>query len=312
LIVLHPGLIDDLVEFPDYESIASRPLFSFDVDPAKTQLVKPIGVYRFREKVSCGLKSCHQQHFRGLVVLTRDGGEVNIGHLCGKKHFGEEFGVYANMVQRFMKRKSHIEVIRQLKAVAGRHLGRIQELRSQERGGEWLVHTMRNLRERLPGDAMQALHDAARRGEVEVFEDVLVEGEEADLQREFGMRNAWGGRSGPTFRRESRGRIVGARIWAKEPGSALWSLAVDIRSVLELDVIACPRKSLPRAADIAAQAESRLAECEALVEAGRRFFTEENIRRLRFLPRVFQSSRPALESLSLTLIAPRAQKPRAA
>jgi hypothetical protein len=53
------------------------------------------------------------------------------------------------------------------------------------------------------------------------------------------------------------------------------------------------RQGLQWAADVATQAESRLAECEALIEAGRRYFTEENIYRLRFLPRVFQSSRHA-------------------
>jgi hypothetical protein len=53
-----------------------------------------------------------------------------------------------------------------------------------------------------------------------------------------------------------------------------------------------------------ATARGRLAECEALIEAGRRFFTEENIYRLRFLPRVFQSSRFALERLRMNQITP--------
>ena len=93
-------------------------------------------------------------------------------------------------------------------------------------------------------------------------------------------------------------------IWRKEPHVALASLANLINEVLVVDPLSCHHTRLKWAADVAAQVESRLAECEKLIEAGRRFFTEENIHRLRFLPRVFQSSRPALERLHLYMVVP--------
>jgi hypothetical protein len=307
LIVLHPGLTEDLIEFQSLDEITSRAAFARDIDPATTKLVKPIGIYRFREIVSCGLKSCHQPHRKGLVVLTADGEEVNIGHLCGKKHSPEEFAVYWNAAHRYTTRKLHVDVIREFKAVARRHLARIEQLQMQDKGAVWIENAMRRLREAIPGDAHQSLCAAARRGEEEVFEEVRIYGEEAERERQFGMRTSWGGGRAPTIRRESRGRIVGARIWHKEPHSALWSLEADIKEALVLDPLTCGGKKLRWAADVATQAERRLAECEALIEAGRRFFTEDNIRRLRFLPRVFESSRPALERLSLSMIVSRSK-----
>ena len=313
MIVLHPGLTEDLIEFQSWDEITTRPSFAREgVDPETTKLLKPIGIYRFREHVSCGLQSCHQWHFRGLVVLTADGEEVNIGHLCGRKHFPEEWGVYWNTAQRYTTRKLHVDVIRQFKAVAPRHLARIEELRREQKGALWLEQMMRGLRDHITGDVVQALCDAARRGDVKVSEEVRVYGEEAERERAFGVQSSLGGGRGPAFRTESRGRIVGASIWQTEPHSALWSLEVDIGEVLSLDPLACSGKKLRRATDVATQAESRLTECQQLIEAGRRFFTDENLRRLQFLPRIYQSSLPALQQLSVARIAPRARKNRAA
>ncbi len=305
MIVLHPGLTEDLIEFQSWEEITTRPAFAHGgVDPHTTKLLKPIGIYRFRENIACGLQSCHQPHLKGLVVLTADGEEVNIGHFCGRKHFPEEWGVYWNTAQRYTTRRVQVDVIRGLKAVGRRYLARIEELRTQEKGAAWIEQAMRRLRNAIPGDAHVALCDAARRGEMEVFEEVRVHGEEAEIQRQFGLRSSWGGGGGAGVRLESRGHVEGAMIWRKEPHVALSSLADVINEVLVLDPLHCHRKRLAWAAEVATQAEGRLAECEELIEAGQRFFTEENIRRLRFLPRVFQSSRPALERLHLSIVVP--------
>ena len=229
MIVLHPSLTEDLIEFQSWDEIVNRPAFAREgVDLATTKLLRPIGIYpRFRESVGCGLKSCHRPHRRGLVVLTADGEEVNIGHLCGRKHFPEEFGVYWNMAQRYTARRVQVDAIRQLKTVARRHLARIEELRAQDNGGAWIEQAMQRLRNAIPGDAHMALCEAARRGEIDVYEEVRLRGEEADMQRHFAVRTSTGG-SGSGVRREPRGRIEGAMIWRKEPHVALASLANDI------------------------------------------------------------------------------------
>jgi hypothetical protein len=299
MILLHPNLGDDFVEFLEYSQIVNRPNFCPDVDSTKVQLVKPIGAYRFREKVKCGLKDCHQPHHKGLVVHTSDGHEVNIGGYCGRTHFGESFSVLFNLAQRFEARRHHVQKVRELKAIGSRLLAQIDAFIDAPDGGRWMNRMGRRLRELLPGDAVQALTSIARRGEAEVFEEIHASDRDAELQRVMGVRSSWNTwhsrRDDPVVKQESRGHLVGLRAFVDDPGTALYSLRGDLERVLALEPINCKPKDVRAAADFAVGVESRIAELERLLHAGRRFYTYDNLRLLRYLPRLFRSTRTELE-----------------
>lgn len=53
-----------------------------------------IGDYEFTsaEALTCGLSTCHREHWHGFVVATRDGFETHIGRDCAKRHCGLNWG----------------------------------------------------------------------------------------------------------------------------------------------------------------------------------------------------------------------------
>lgn len=299
MIVLHPSLTDELVEFTDVESITTRQRYAPDVDPSKVTLLKPIGVYRFRDKIPCGLKNCHTPHNRGLVALTSDHTEVNIGHICGKRHFGETFTVLFRDASRRKDRKFYLQAIRDLKAIAGRQQEAMHALMEADKGARWCSRAARKFRDTIPYDAFEALRDMARRGEAELYEEIEVAGESADIARELGLRSSWGGSArGPAIKRHFRGRLAGLESLTMDAGKLLYDLQQEFAAFLMVDPVNCKSKDVKAAADFAAQFASRLAQVEALVESGKRFFTTGNFQRFKYLPRITDSTRRSLESLA--------------
>ena len=297
MIVSHPSLIDDLVEFPDVESIKALPNYTADVDPRSVTLKKPIGVYRFRDKIPCGLKSCHTPHFKGLVVQTSEGTAVNIGNICGRKHFGEHFGVLLQMAVRFDQRKFHIAKVRELKAVAGRHKEHMADLMDAPMGAAWCTRARRRFEAAVPSDAIQAVRDLARRGDPAVYEEIRLRGEDAEIARMFGVRSSQGGASREQVRRRFKGNLKGLEMWAEDPGRLLYELQRELDEFLTLDPINCKAKALRTAADLAVAFEGRLKRIEEQLEAAPRFFGPENLVLLRYLSGIGTKTRGFLESL---------------
>lgn len=298
MIKLHPGLTDDLIEFATFEEIASRSAYSADVNPASVQLTQPIGVYRFRDKVACGLKNCHTPHNRGLVVLVSDGSEVNIGHICGRKHFGDTYRQIANIAHRAQTRKVHRAVIQEIRAVSARTLTKITELMDGPRGAVWCFRAKRRMERALPDDAINSIKDLARRGDAVVYEYTRVSGDEADLRRELGIRSSGGRAYGAeTVAHTRRGALQGLEIWNRDPARELYEVKEGLEALIKLDTIECPRKLLKEMADFASQVNSRVALAEALIQQGQRFFTPDNFGLLQYLPRISDSTSRVLRQL---------------
>lgn len=312
MIVAHPNAIEDLAEFPDFASIQALPHFAGDVDPAAVSLVKPIGVYRFRDKVPCGLKSCHTPHLKGLVALTSHGTAVNIGNICGRNHFGEQFAVLLRMAVRYDQRRFQINKVRELKAVAGRYRIEMESLMQSPKGAAWCNRACRRLSDLLPSDALHALKEMARRGESSVYEEIHLTGEEAWLSRQLGTRSSQGFGSREAVRRNYKGQLVGIAVWNDDPGRSLYLLQEELESFLKVDPMNCKAKELRHAADFAATFESRLTKVREQVDAARRFFTPETFARLRYLSGITAGTRTLLESLDWDFAEGKPRKSRAA
>ena len=80
----------ELFVFESHEAITSRPRYRKTLDHAQHALKRIVGQYDFPPSLAwpCGLQSCRTPHQTGFVVETTDGYETNIGHICGKNHFG--------------------------------------------------------------------------------------------------------------------------------------------------------------------------------------------------------------------------------
>lgn len=80
----------ELFVFESHEAVTSRPRYRGTLDPAQHALKRIVGQYDFPRSLAwpCGLQGCRTPHQTGFVVETTDGYETNIGHICGKNHFG--------------------------------------------------------------------------------------------------------------------------------------------------------------------------------------------------------------------------------
>ena len=65
--------------------------FKNKIDPSKSRFDHAIGFYTKKEPVHCGLTNCNHPHNKGVVIKFINGDITNIGHICGKKHYGVEF-----------------------------------------------------------------------------------------------------------------------------------------------------------------------------------------------------------------------------
>lgn len=75
----------------DWQSLMSRDGFQSIVDLTGKKLMDAFGYYELGEKIPCGKKNCRTKHYKGVLVVTEDGIETNIGHDCGFAAFGVKF-----------------------------------------------------------------------------------------------------------------------------------------------------------------------------------------------------------------------------
>ncbi|MEF9443407.1 hypothetical protein OWT26_25875 [Burkholderia sp. 1A5] len=98
-----------LIRVDTWDAILERAGFTNDLDPKQHELKAIIGRYAFRDKLRCGLSSCHTPHNRGYIVVTKSGLETNIGKDCGKTHFGVDFNDMSRQFERDVTEKENRE-----------------------------------------------------------------------------------------------------------------------------------------------------------------------------------------------------------
>lgn len=135
------GLI--LVE--SWGEIESRPGFIGDLNPGSHKLKSIIGRYVFAEKIRCGLSNCHTPHAKGYIVVTEDGHETNIGKDCGKTYFGVDFEILSRKFDRDLTASENRETLASFSFHVEDIEKRIHDLRTSERGADWVYKNIRPL-----------------------------------------------------------------------------------------------------------------------------------------------------------------------
>lgn len=122
------GSIDDfslLVDLRSPSDLAQRPRYRPSLDPKQSKLVEVLAPYHFDEPYPCGLSSCHTPHKTGYLVVTGDNRETNIGGVCGKHIFGDEFAIKANLQRQRADLKYQLDTLQGIRGETDRHLARI-------------------------------------------------------------------------------------------------------------------------------------------------------------------------------------------
>ena len=79
------------VKINDWQDIFTMSSYTDSLDPAKEKLKRVINKYTLPTTGKCGLSNCGTAHNNGYIVETETGKLTNVGHICGKNHFGVSF-----------------------------------------------------------------------------------------------------------------------------------------------------------------------------------------------------------------------------
>lgn len=145
-----------------YADLLQRPKFKVDLDPLLHSLAEVLTPYSFIKEAPCGLSTCHQGHLHGFLVRTATGEETNIGHVCGKRHFGEDFDVANAAYRRIADRRDAVNRILTLKEQSSSVRLQVQELLDRPFGVRWLNKLIGSLQQRIGTAAFAHLATRAK------------------------------------------------------------------------------------------------------------------------------------------------------
>ncbi|WP_028601382.1 hypothetical protein [Ottowia thiooxydans] len=179
------ALPDHLTQFTEapstYSDLLRRPSFRTDVDPKLNRLAEVLTPYTFGNEVPCGLTTCHQGHLHGFLVRTTEGHETNIGHVCGRNHFGEDFDIANATYRRNADRRDAVNQILALQERAPAVRQQVTSLVNQQFGVRWVYHLMGCLNRRIGAQAYAYLITRAKREDMAVTR--VSERSEEDILR---------------------------------------------------------------------------------------------------------------------------------
>lgn len=163
------------------EDLLKRPNYAGSLDPRQHKLVEVLIDYTFDKVVHCGLSTCKQGHFKGFLVRTESGVETNIGHVCGKRHFGDDFDVASATFHRAKDYRDALRRVEVLQQHAPAVISQIQELIDAPFGLRW-VHALREaVRDWVGRPARDHLVTRSQRDEYEVSR--VEERSDAEIRR---------------------------------------------------------------------------------------------------------------------------------
>ncbi|WP_350656823.1 hypothetical protein [Psychrobacter sp. S1-30-MNA-CIBAN-0213] len=99
--------------------------YTDSLDSKKEKLKQVINRYELPNKVRCGLSNCRTPHNIGCIVETDTGKLTNVGHICGKNHFGVSFQTLEKSFNREYRDRQAKEKIASFKGNSSQYLERV-------------------------------------------------------------------------------------------------------------------------------------------------------------------------------------------
>lgn len=148
-----------------------RPGFVAPLDHKQHALKEVLSNYYFEREIPCGLKACRQGHKSGFLVLTESGTETNIGHNCGKSHFGEEVFVLArDTYAKLRERADLVKVAHDLQAEIPAICKQVDDVAfTRKYSGRWVTSVRKEIYA-LIGPVLDSLEMREKRREYVVTE----------------------------------------------------------------------------------------------------------------------------------------------
>ena len=268
------GALDDfslLVSIKTPEDLLQRPLYQSVLDPQKSKLAEVLAPYYFDRAHPCGISNCRTPLQSGYLVITEDQKETNIGQICGKKIFGDDFVIKANLQDKRARLKHQLETLQEVRDRTPELMERIASMLYRDLGAKWADLTLKAFREAVGQAVFSQIRDKARRGEYSVEKVRPATADERALHRQ----------SNPSgrplqFVSEKIGDLAGLGFLNAYPTAILTSLKDKLFELGGVDgkaLAAGPRKAW---VDWAGSIELTLDGVESNLTDAVRFFSQQN------------------------------------
>lgn len=272
-----------LIHFTSFEEMSSRPHFVSLVDPKEVKLEDAIGVYQLPtdSHIACGLSDCRTKHGFGLLMVTADGVETNIGNRCGVKKFHVDFQRIKNAAMASDRRERYRDKIRGARDSQPEFHARIDALMSAPKGARWLAKAKANFERLIPSEARYIICKMAKEGAPGVFRARYKTKQEIEIEREF--QGARGGHISP-YKMEQVGLLAGLDFWTSDLRALLVdNLQTGMRDLGKVDISELSSFELRKHANWVDEIPQKFDEAERLLAEGAQFFTASNLELARFL-----------------------------
>jgi hypothetical protein len=278
----------DIPTINAWEDMTSRQAFSYTVH-SKDELAKVVAPYRhLKPMMPCGLTDCGTPNASGYLIRTSDGRETNIGAICGKKHF-PEFHAQAVQIDAIARERE----LRQRAAAAQKDADLIEsevaEIRADPHGAQWVERCVRRLRKALL-DIHESLPSALNRRAANNNADVNIVRRKSKSERQGDIRVTGTGQTQVSresgYAEQRVGRFAGLDVFLKHRD--LKHLLVDgalahAAALRKCDPDQDRYKDLARLMKAHGEIEAFYQGARWAVEAGRLFFTQNNLALLKYL-----------------------------
>jgi len=264
------------------DDITRRPGFVATVPPRRSLFRFALASYSFpRHIASCAVSDCFKNHKKGYLVYLADGSECSICATCA-----ERFLDAAALRPQPARQRSALApgVARPERSVAAESGGRqisvadytrdsariraqVKALKQAEQGANWLFQSVSGFLKVCPEELLAALHALRQDPEAETVYAALFERNASDEQL------------------QAVEQLQGLGVFAADIRELLVERVLKPLTALDAKAVkAGDGGSLSVALHWPQALEADLAAAEALIAAGRLFFTEANLQRLRSIP----------------------------
>lgn len=167
-----------------WEDITTRQNYHPKLELTDQQLSDVFGYYDdLPEEIPCGKASCRTGHKKGFLVITNDGSETNIGHVCGTNVFGIEFEELARDLEHKADFHRYLTALKEAKKNIFKFYQMKASLEASSPPLVWLAHKILDMKDpRVIGRAAyQSLKRMAGSGDGRVHLAKIKTKEEMDL-----------------------------------------------------------------------------------------------------------------------------------
>lgn len=283
-----------LVERPKvYADLQARPHFMQSLDQRNHSLAKVLTDYHFATKVPCGLSDCHTPHLTGFLVRTTSGVETAIGHVCGRKIFGDE--VWSAAQAKYTRDRRRLDLLSrasEIQAQAHSIDQAVESVMADQFGVRW-VRDVREAISKILGEGLcSTLRSYQKRGSLEVSQARERSAAEIDRLAEASKRPR------EAFRLETVivGRLQSAEWLTFEFSKTLRDeLQTEVKDFARINPDSLPTPALAQRLKKFDGWEKRISDARAAARSAVEFLDPENLNLLvLWIPERMMSRRQAL------------------